>query len=56
MTDPIMNRWDLLALIPIIRGAGGIITDWHGNDPVAGKSIIAANPALHPKVLQILNG
>ena len=56
MTDPIMNRWDLLALIPVIRGAGGVITDWQGNDPVAGDSIIAANPVLHPQVLQILNG
>ena len=56
MTDPIMNRWDLLALIPIIRGAGGVITDWQGNDPVTGEIIIAANPVLHPQVLKILNG
>lgn len=56
MADPIMNSWDLLALIPIIRGAGGIITDWAGNDPVTGNSIVAANPILHEKTMHVLNG
>ena len=55
MVDPIMNPWDLMALIPIIRGAGGVITDWQGNDPVKGNSIVAANPILHPIVIEILN-
>jgi len=56
MLDPIMNPWDLMALVPVIRGAGGIITDWQGGDPVTGNSIIASNPALHPQILTILNG
>ena len=55
MVDPIMNPWDLLPLIPLIRGAGGIITDWQGRDPVLGNSIVAANPDLHPQVLARLN-
>ncbi len=55
MVDPIMNPWDLMALVPVIRGAGGVITDWHGNDPVKGNSIVAANPILHPMVIEILN-
>ncbi|MCB0285927.1 MAG: histidinol-phosphatase, partial [Calditrichaeota bacterium] len=55
MMDPVMNPWDLLALVPVIRGAGGVITDWQGNDPVSGNSIVAANPALHPQVIDILN-
>ena len=55
MADPIMNPWDLLALIPIIRGAGGHITDWQGKNPISGSSIIAANPILHPEVISILN-
>lgn len=55
MVDPIMNPWDLLPLIPIIRGAGGIITDWQGRDPVRGNSIVAASPALHSQVLDCLN-
>jgi len=54
MTDPIMAPWDLLPLIPVLRGAGGIITDWQGNDPVRGSSIVAANPMLHPQVIELL--
>jgi myo-inositol-1(or 4)-monophosphatase len=54
MLDPIMNQWDLMPLIPIIRGAGGVITDWHGGDPVTGNSIVAAGPGLHSQVLEIL--
>lgn len=54
MVDPIMNQWDLIPLIPIIRGAGGVITDWHGGDPVTGNSIVAAGPDLHPQVLETL--
>ena len=54
MLDPIMNPWDIQALIPIIRGAGGVITDWHGGDPVKADSIVAANPVLHPQVIAAL--
>jgi histidinol-phosphatase len=53
--DPIMNLWDTAALIPIIKGAGGIITDYHGNDPVKGNSIIAASKNIHKDVINILN-
>jgi myo-inositol-1(or 4)-monophosphatase len=55
MLDPIMSPWDKMALIPIIEGAGGIISDWQGGDPLAGTSIIAAHPGLHGQVLQLLN-
>jgi len=30
MGDPVMNPWDIAALVPVIRGAGGVITDWQG--------------------------
>ena len=30
MTDPVMNLWDRAALVPIIQGAGGRISDWQG--------------------------
>jgi histidinol phosphatase-like enzyme (inositol monophosphatase family) len=56
MVDPIMNPWDIQALIPVVRGAGGVITDWHGDDPVTASSIVAANSELHPRVIEILNG
>ena len=54
MIDPIMNVWDLMALIPVIRGAGGVITDYHGSDPVTGNSIIAAVPGIHKDVIEAL--
>ncbi len=56
MMDPIMNEWDLMALIPIIEGAGGCITDWHGGDPVTGLSSVATNGALHEAVIRALRG
>lgn len=55
MCDPMMAPWDLLALIPVVRGAGGVVTDWHGEDPVTGNSLVAAPPSLHPQVLKLLN-
>jgi myo-inositol-1(or 4)-monophosphatase len=55
MIDGIMNIWDSAALIPIIRGAGGIITDYQGNDPMFGNSIIAAGPGIHEEVIRLLN-
>lgn len=55
MIDPEMSVWDSMALIPVVRGAGGVITDYQGNDPVQGHSIIAAAPSIHSQVVSILN-
>ncbi len=55
MCDPIMSVWDSMALIPVIRGAGGIITDYQGNDPVKGESIVATGPGIHSEVIKALN-
>lgn len=55
MCDPIMNRWDIEALVPVVKGAGGVITDWQGKDPTGADSIVAATPGLHGQVLEVLN-
>ncbi len=55
MIDPIMSFWDTMALVPIINGAGGIITDYQGNDPVKGESVIASSPSIHKKLIELLN-
>ena len=55
MIDPIMSVWDSIALIPIINGAGGKITDYQGNDPIKGSSIVASNSAIHSEVIRLLN-
>src|SRR5690625_930512 len=55
MVDPIVNPWDFLPLIPVIQGAGGMITTWSGEDPLKGDSIVATNKILHSRVIEILN-
>lgn len=54
MMDAIMKPWDILPLVPIIRGAGGVITTWSGGDPVRGNSCVAASKRLHPIVMKTL--
>ena len=47
--------WDIHALIPIIRAAGGIVTTWKNDDAKkAGNIICSANKSLHKKMLKIL--
>ena len=55
MIDAIMSVWDLMALVPVIKGAGGIITDYQGNDAVKGESALAASPAIHGQLVKMLN-
>lgn len=55
MTDPAMNLWDLMALIPIIEGAGGRITNWQGADPLSGSGAIATAGRIHDDVIRLLN-
>ena len=37
-----LQPYDIVALIPIIEGAGGVITAWDGGDPSKGGAIVAA--------------
>jgi histidinol phosphatase-like enzyme (inositol monophosphatase family) len=53
--DPVMEVWDIQALIPVIRGAGGVISGWDGGNPVDAHSIVAASPSLHGIVIDELN-
>ena len=55
MIDPIMHIWDVAALIPVIEGAGGTITDYHGGDPMSGEGAIATAGSLHVEVIAALN-
>lgn len=50
-----LNAYDIAALIPIVEGAGGIVTTWNGSNPINGGSIVASgDPALHDLVLKQL--
>ncbi len=55
MIDAIMSIWDMMAVIPVIRGAGGVVSDYYGNDPVQGNSLVTSTPHLHPQVISCLN-
>lgn len=56
VVDPIMNPWDIAALVPVIRGAGGVITGWQGGPAYpADSTVAAATPELHAAVLATLN-
>ncbi|WP_425537756.1 histidinol-phosphatase [Pseudaminobacter soli (ex Li et al. 2025)] len=57
VVEALLQPFDYFALVPIIEGAGGVITDWNGQ-PLAigsdGRVVAAATPQLHAEVLQIL--
>lgn len=56
--DPGLKVYDYAALLPIIKMAGGIVTDWEGNEMKLESNVrlVACGDAkLHEKVLKILN-
>jgi len=40
-----LKPYDIQALMPIIRGAGGVVTGWDGSNPAMGGQILAAGDA-----------
>ena len=53
-----LKVWDWAALVPVLEGAGGIITDWSGKPltlGAAGDVIAAGDPALHALALDVLD-
>jgi histidinol phosphatase-like enzyme (inositol monophosphatase family) len=52
-----LQPYDIVALIPIIEKAGGVITTWDGGRAEEGGSVLAAaTPALHESALRLFNG
>lgn len=52
-----LKPWDIQALIPIVEGAGGIITDWRGGPCTDGGRVIAAgDKRVHAAALKFLAG
>jgi len=53
-----LKPYDFMALVPVIEGAGGIITDWEGQrlTPTSGDKVLAsANASLHQQAIKILH-
>ncbi len=56
--DHDLKPYDYFSLIPLIEGAGGLITDWQGqslNMQSRGEVLSAATPELHQQALTLLN-
>jgi histidinol phosphatase-like enzyme (inositol monophosphatase family) len=52
-----LKPWDWAALLPVIQGAGGLITDWQGNPPRSdgdGRVIAVGDPGLLSEVIATL--
>jgi myo-inositol-1(or 4)-monophosphatase len=51
-----LKPYDIAALVPIITGAGGVVTTWDGKPPQHGGRIIAAGDTrVHEAALKLLN-
>lgn len=54
-----LQRHDWAALIPVVEGAGGVVTNWRGEalgSDARGEILAAATPALHEEAMEILGG
>lgn len=50
-----LRAYDIVPLIPILEGAGAVVTDWQGRVPLNGGSVVAAATAeLHRAALEAL--
>ncbi len=56
IVETTFKRWDVAALIPVIEGAGGIITNWQGGSCADGGQVLAAGDRrIHEIVVKLLN-
>ena len=50
-----LQSFDILPLVPILEGAGGVVSDWDGQPMRDGGAVLAAaNPKLHSAALKVL--
>ncbi len=53
-----LNNFDFMALVPIVKAAGGVITDWSGkelNINSDGTVLACGDAKLHQKILEIMS-
>lgn len=53
-----LQPYDAMALVPVIEGAGGIVTGWNGEEITLswdGRIVAAASKDLHKETLALLN-
>jgi histidinol-phosphatase len=50
-----LKPFDIVPLLPILDGAGCVVTDWRGGKPLRGGHVLAAaTPELHAAALAVL--
>ena len=51
-----LDNYDAMALVPVVVGAGGVVTDWTGADRAGdgGRVLAAGDAALHAKAMDAL--
>src|SRR5262249_25536268 len=54
MVEPILDIWDVAALIPIVQEAGGRTTDRRGMVRADGGNAVTTNGLLHDAVLEVV--
>ncbi len=52
--DPVMSAWDIAALIPILREAGGSCTDWTFEENIFGGDGVSCAPGVADAVRDLL--
>lgn len=52
--DPVMQPWDNGPFPAIFREAGGVFTSWSGAERIDLGDGVAANPALHAQIIELL--
>ncbi len=51
MFDPILNKWDAAALLPVVKESGGVFMDVSGNETIDTGNAISTNPYLKSEIL-----
>jgi myo-inositol-1(or 4)-monophosphatase len=52
-----IKPYDIVAVIPVVTGAGGIVTTWeNGPAQAGGRVIVAGDARVHAAALKLLNG
>ena len=55
IVESMFHRWDVAALVPIVEGAGGVITNWQGGTCYEGGQVLAAgDPRVHAAAMRML--
>jgi myo-inositol-1(or 4)-monophosphatase len=57
IVESCFKRWDVAALIPVVQGAGGVITNWQGGSCEEGGQVLAAGDLrIHEQAMELLKG